>query len=171
MQFPALNWPILLFQYIRRLALPIEVYPAVKNLRELVGFKFTFPGVTSSKRQILHRSPETQLVSLIVVVTKLLFSFDKIRRYPVSGNEPTTQAVDWTVWSQVQRQFANRDNAEGHITRGEEILTTEKDVFQMDPSQLDDYMDWYENSWLDPAPSKGTTTLQALQILLFDIHR
>ena len=92
-------------------------------------------------------------MTLIVISTKLFFPFDKIRRHPGSANEPATQAIDWKAWEQAQRHFDNRETSTGHIGRGKEVLTTEKDVLDMTPTQLDEYMDWYESSWLDN--SKG----------------
>ncbi|RJE17793.1 transcription initiation factor RRN7 [Aspergillus sclerotialis] len=146
MMFPPLNWPLILFQYIKRLALPVEIYPAVKNLKQLVDFDFNFP--TKMRKRQLNRSPETQLVTLVVIATKLFFPFDDIRRHPESASEPATQVIDWTVWEQAQRHFENREAAAGHLEKGKEILTSENDVFGMTTTQMDEYMDWYENSWL-----------------------
>lgn len=89
------------------------------------------------------------MMALVVISTKLLFPFDDIKRYPESAREPATQAVDWQVWTRVQRHFDQRETSSGRIGRGNEILINEKDVFKMTPGQLDEYMDWYENSWLD----------------------
>lgn len=88
-------------------------------------------------------------MTLIVIATKLLFPFDDITRYPESAKEPTTQSIDWQLWAQVQRHFDQRETANGRIGKGNEVLINEKDVFNMTPSQLDEYLSWYENSWLD----------------------
>ncbi|PKX89555.1 TFIIB-type zinc finger domain-containing protein [Aspergillus novofumigatus IBT 16806] len=140
-QFPSLNTPAVLYRYIKRLALPVEVYPAVKRLQSLVGFTFEFPTTVPGRSRPLHL-PEVQLITLIVIITKLFFPFDDIKRYPVSSREPSAQVLDWELWGQVQRHFDSRET-------GNEILVTEKDVFNMAPAQLDEYMDWYETSWLD----------------------
>ncbi|GFF43049.1 RNA polymerase I-specific transcription initiation factor rrn7 [Aspergillus udagawae] len=147
-QFPALNTPAVLYRYIKRLALPVEVYPAVKKLQSLVGFTFEFPTSLPGRSRPLHL-PEVQLITLIVISTKLFFPFDDIKRYPVSTREPSAQVLDWKLWAQVQRHFDRRETAGGRIGKGNEILVTEKDVFNMTPAQLDEYMDWYETSWLD----------------------
>ena len=93
-------------------------------------------------------------MSLIVVATKLLFPFDKTKRYPTSVNEPASQAINWDAWEHYQRTFETREVEAGHIGKGKEILTTEQDALNMVPTQMDDYMDWFENRWLDA--SKGT---------------
>jgi RNA polymerase I-specific transcription initiation factor RRN7 len=147
-QFPALNTPAVLYRYIKRLALPVDVYPAAKRLQSLVGFTFEFPTTVPGRSRPLHL-PEVQLITLIVISTKLFFPFDDIKRYPVSTREPSALVLDWKLWGQVQRHFDRRETAGGRIGKGNEILVTEKDVFNMTPAQLDEYMDWYETSWLD----------------------
>ena len=133
--------------------LTVEVYSAVKELQKLVGFQFSFPETIAGKRRPLHL-PELQIMTLIIISTKLLFPFDDVKRHPETAREPATQAMDWQLWAQVQRHFDQREMASGKIGKGNEILVNEKDVFSMTPGQLDEYLDWYENSWLDS--SKGT---------------
>ncbi|KAL4891631.1 hypothetical protein BDV59DRAFT_181367 [Aspergillus ambiguus] len=165
-KFPPLNVPALLYNYIRRLALPgteiltlepsfqspneppVEIYPTIKRLRDLLGFKFEFPTKVVGKRKPIHL-PEVQLVTLIVISTKLLFPFDDIERYPVSAKDPTTQVIDWKLWAHVQRQFDNRETSAGKIGKGNEVAINEQDVFSLTLTQLDEYMDWYEKNWLD----------------------
>jgi RNA polymerase I-specific transcription initiation factor RRN7 len=130
----------------------VEIYSTVKRLQDLLGFTFEFPTSVVGSSRPLH-IPEVQLITLIVISTKLLFPFDNFKRYPASAKEPTTQVIDWKLWAQAQRNFDNRETAKGKIGKGNEILVNERDVFNMTPSQLDEYMDWYENSWLDK--SKG----------------
>ncbi|KAE8134117.1 hypothetical protein BDV38DRAFT_166945 [Aspergillus pseudotamarii] len=146
--FPALNMPPMLYHYIRRLALPIDIYSAVKKLQDLLGFSFEFPKDLASRSRP-HDLPEIQLITLIVISTKLLFPFDDLKRYPISAKEPATQVIDWKLWAQAQRHFDSRETARGRIGKGNEVLVNERDVFNMSPSQLDEYMNWYENSWLD----------------------
>lgn len=130
----------------------MDIYPAVRELQKLVGFTFKFPTAIPGKRRPLHL-PELQIMTLIIIATKLLFPFDDITRYPESAKEPTTQSIDWQLWAQVQRHFDQRETASGNIGKGNEVLINEKDVFNMTPSQLDEYLSWYEKSWLDS--SKG----------------
>ncbi|PYI00158.1 RNA polymerase I-specific transcription initiation factor Rrn7 [Aspergillus ellipticus CBS 707.79] len=148
MKFPSVNWPILLYRYIKRLAIPIDVYPTVKKLQELLGLVFEYPGTIIGRRKPLEL-PELQLMSLIVVATKLLFPFDRKKRYPSTTKEPAVQVMDWNHWAEIQGRFDNRETSRGKIGKGNEVNVTEKDVFEMTPAQLDEYMDWYESSWLD----------------------
>lgn len=132
----------------------VEIYPAVKNLQPLVGFTFSFPTKVTGKTQSI-KSPEKHLVSLIVIATKLLFPLDGKERHPFSANEPTAQVMDWKAWVRAQRNISSRETSAGHIGKGNEIFATEKDVFSMTPTQMDEYMDWYETQWLDTGVSKG----------------
>ncbi|KAL1970682.1 hypothetical protein VTN77DRAFT_4326 [Rasamsonia byssochlamydoides] len=146
--FPPLNAPLMLFEYIRQLALPLEIYVAVNRLQRLVGFTYSFP--LSLRRSLRHLAlPEAQLLALIVVATKLLFPFDELKRYPTSSLEPAAQVIDWKLWAHTQKLFDSKASSGGRLPRGKEILVNESDVFKMTAQQLDDYLDWYENSWLD----------------------
>jgi hypothetical protein len=93
-------------------------------------------------------------------VTKLYYPFDDIKRYPTSLNDPPAQLIDWEEWCTLQRKFDNRGKEGGKLGRGNEFHVKESDVFQMSPEQLDEYMDWYEKSWLD---SKGTLVAPIFQ--------
>ncbi|KAL4929450.1 TFIIB-type zinc finger domain-containing protein [Aspergillus undulatus] len=159
MQFPPLNTPILLYRLIRRLALPVDIYPVTKRLQTLVGFTFEYPTKIVGKRKPLDK-PELQLATLVVIATKLLFPFDDVQRHPLSSQEPTVQAMNWEAWAEVQNHFDRRDATAGRIGKGKEILVKEGDVLTMTPDQLDEYMDWYESSWLEN--SKTTNPLAPL---------
>ncbi|KAL4997359.1 hypothetical protein BDV10DRAFT_169956 [Aspergillus recurvatus] len=148
-RFPPLNTPILSYRLIKRLALPVDVYPVTKRLQTLIGFTFEYPTKKVSKKWKSLDKPELQLIALIVIATKLLFPFDDVQRHPTSAQEPTVQTINWAAWTEVQKHFDRRDTPSGRINKGKEILVNEDDVLTMTPDQLDEYMDWYENSWLD----------------------
>ena len=133
----------------------MEVFPAVNRLGKLVAYDYHFPHTHSRWYRPIHL-PEVQLVSLLVVVTKLFYPFDDIKRYPASLKEPSTHLVRWNEWAVSQRMFEEREKDGGKLGRGNEIKVKENDVFQMTPQQLDEYMDWYEKSWID---SKGMNHL------------
>ncbi|PYH41405.1 TFIIB-type zinc finger domain-containing protein [Aspergillus saccharolyticus JOP 1030-1] len=154
MKFPALNWPFLLYRYIRRLALPIDLYAAVKRLRPLLGFSFEYPKGAQGRRRPL-RLPEVQIVVSIVIATKLFFPFDDYNRYPVSSKEPSVQVIDWALWAQNQRLFDREGMIGGWSGKGKQLAVTEKDILDMTPSQMDEYMNWYERSWLDHSKAQN----------------
>ncbi|KAL4765756.1 TFIIB-type zinc finger domain-containing protein [Aspergillus foveolatus] len=147
-QFPPLNTPILSYRLIKRLALPVDIYPVTKRLQTLIGFPFEYPTKKVGRKWKSLDKPELQLITLIVIATKLLFPFDDVQRHPTSTQEPTVQTINWGAWAEVQN-LLDRRTTSGKIGKGKEILVKEDDVLTMTPDQLDEYMDWYESSWLD----------------------
>lgn len=128
----------------------VDVYETVTFLKSLLGFNFAF-GTTASgaKQKRILDLPEVQLMALIVVATKLLFPFDDLERHPATAKEPATQAINWSLWARAQNHLINRENADGGIGKEKVIQLTDNDVLSMAPSQLDEYMDWYESNWID----------------------
>ena len=162
MSLPAVNSPLLLFQYIRQLALPLEIYPAVKNLNKILGFTFTYSLVPESgARRNVTSDPEAQLMSLVVIATKLIFPFDSddIRRYPRSLSSPAAQRIDWKKWVELRKQGATSTDTSGgdvdaghrrpnvRLDKGREAEVTDKDISKMSEAELDQYMDWYQQTW------------------------
>ncbi|KAJ5183312.1 hypothetical protein N7492_000928 [Penicillium capsulatum] len=155
---PPLNSTLVLYRHIKRLAIPIDVYEATGKLQELLAFTYEFPKrLRKDERKISFHLPEVQLMVVLVIATKLLFPFDGITRYPTTTKEPSTQAMNWEAWMGAQRHFADQIHRNGKIGTEEAIQLTDKDVLDMKPNQLDEYMDWYEKNWLDT--SKDTPAI------------
>ncbi|OQD84436.1 hypothetical protein PENANT_c013G03247 [Penicillium antarcticum] len=150
MALPALNTPMILCRLIKRLALPIEVYEATKTLQDLLGFTYTYP-IPSSKyaRKRPINFPDLQIIVLIVIATKLLFPFDDLKRYPTTNKEPAAQTMDWPLWARAQKHYDHDARFGNQIGKKTALQVTDKDVMDMTSTQLDNYMDWYESSWLD----------------------
>jgi RNA polymerase I-specific transcription initiation factor RRN7 len=135
----------------------------VQRFQQLLGFDFTFAlSWKKSSRKIL-KLPECQLLALIVVVTKLYFPFDGLRRFPTTASEPATQVIDWRLWAKAQKTHGERSSYDGGLGRGQEIRVKDSDVFRLTAQQIDGYMDWYEKSWLD---NRGTA-IKPLHFLSF----
>jgi RNA polymerase I-specific transcription initiation factor RRN7 len=133
----------------------------VKKLQTLVGFTYHFSLSPRNLRRLVL--PEAQILSLIVVATKLIFPFDDQKRYPTSAAEPAAQALDWSLWARAQKDYEEIFSSDGRLGKGKPILVSESDVFSMTDQQVDDYLDWYESSWLDKTrrmlPVSGTGPL------------
>jgi RNA polymerase I-specific transcription initiation factor RRN7 len=157
--FPPLNEPLILFRHVRDLCLPglfqhsfitmgrslsviVDIYAAVQRMAKILDINFSFP--TSLGRQKVTAYPENQIISLVVIATKLSQPFDDIRRVPASVTDPTTLAVDWEIWLDVMQETPS----EG-LQRGEEMKIDEQDVLKMDGRKLDDYLDWFQKTWVD----------------------
>lgn len=133
------------------------MYDTVKTLQKLIDFDFEYPSaLQSNRRRESLKLPEVRLVVLLVISTKLIFPFDDLDRYAVSYREPATQCMDWSKWAEGQKWFENLSLAQDHKLDKETLIQlNDHDVFQMDPDQLDQYMDWYESSWLDSYRGKN----------------
>jgi len=148
MIWPPINTPMLLFRYLKELALPLELYDATLRLADLLGYDFTFHQDTT--RQLGIRDyPEAQLAACLILCTKLIYPFDKVKRYPISSSEPAATTVSWKAWRK-EINTAQATQRSGFTT---EDLTQlkENDIFDMQPEQLDQYLDFYAATFLDYA--------------------
>jgi hypothetical protein len=90
-------------------------------------------------------------MSLIVIATKLSHPFDDIERAPQSEVDPTTVKVDWEKWRETMTETPTKG-----LKRGEEIKITDGDVMKMSGKQMDDYLDWYQQTWIDDRNPKSS---------------
>ncbi len=86
---------------------------------------------------------------LLVIAVKVYHPFDDFARHVHSLADPAALKIDWETWVEAQRTHIIDSTGETHLKRGSEINVTEKDVMSMTGEQLDDYMDWYENTFVD----------------------
>ena len=59
--------------------------------------------------------------------------------------------IDWATWVDVQSSRSVCTSGEAHLERGSEMYVTERDVMHMTGERLDEYMDWYERTFVDEA--------------------
>jgi RNA polymerase I-specific transcription initiation factor RRN7 len=156
MQWPPLNAPLLLFRYVKELALPLEVYDATLRLGDLLGYTFVFRYDGRQNLGVRHL-PEAQLIGCLILCVKLFYPFDKVRRAPQSSSEPTAVVMNWKRWCE-HMTAAKKEQREGNPGFTTEELTKlrESDVFEMRPDQLDQYLDFYADTFLDDAEIQRT---------------
>ena len=162
--FPPLNAPLLLYKQIRNLSLPSmarskdTVKPAANEtavtlhsqslqISQLLSSTFEFP-IPGSRQQTCSL-PEVQLVCLLVIAVKLYHPFDSSIRHVRSLADPAALTIDWESWVDDQSSCKVHAARETHLERGSEISVTEKDVMNMTGEQMDEYMDWYERTFVD----------------------
>ena len=145
--FPPLNHPLLLFRFLKELALPLEVYPGVTKLAKLLGFRFGF--CTESKRTSILDLPEARLMALLVCCVKVLYPFDDVRRAPRTATEPASVAMDWAVWCHAMNEPAQLPDEPRAMSAGEMMRLTNDDILQLRDVNLDQYLAWFEETWLD----------------------
>ncbi|RKF72165.1 RNA polymerase I-specific transcription initiation factor rrn7 [Golovinomyces cichoracearum] len=151
MSFPPLNLPLLAYKYILNLGLPIEVYPAIERLKDVLSLEFKFQAPSSSTNGHRISYPEIQLIGLIVIATKLSQPHDDITREPESELHPTLIKIDWEKWVNT---MANR-----RLDREAEISLKETDIWTMNDRRLDLYLDWFQQNMLDDRDSKVSENL------------
>lgn len=147
--WPALNRPLLLVRYLKELALPLELYDTTTNLAQILEYSFVYSEGLKGKLEV-RRLPEAQLVSCLVVGIKLLYPFDGQRRYPKTMLEPATTTMDWDQWQKhiTSSRVQWTDDPLKYST--EELLNmAEKDVLSMSGRQLDQYLDFYHENFID----------------------
>jgi RNA polymerase I-specific transcription initiation factor RRN7 len=121
----------------------VEVYPAVQRLATMLEIDFTYTHIRKENCRVnrITAYPETQLIGLLVIATKLSQPFDDIARKPESDADPTTARIDWEKWCETMAE----EPSEG-LKRGQEIKVTEKEILSMNGKKLDDYLDWYQKN-------------------------
>lgn len=107
-------------------------------------------------------------MSLLIVAVKLCYPFDSVTRYPKTSTEPAAFNLNWETWNTIHGKVSKSSTeSKGNVP---EMEVTEDDVFQMDLGQMDDYMDWYQNTWLDET-RHGLKTLPSQLLDMFPISK
>ena len=125
----------------------MEIYTASQRIANLLSTPFTFP--TIGGKQATSAFPEVQLIAILVIAVKLYHPFDGVDRRAITLTEPGVMTIDWDVWSEKQRIFEGRLTSGGEIGRGNEIKVKEQEVLDMTADQIDEYLDWYERTWVE----------------------
>ena len=89
-------------------------------------------------------------VGLITIATKLAHPFDAIDRVPENFSDPSAVRIDWSKW--VVTTSPQRPD---RLQRGEEIHIKDTDVWGLSSNKLNDYLDWYQTTWIDDRDSKS----------------
>lgn len=150
MGLPPLNYPLVLFSYLKNLTLPLEVYSSVLSLAKLVDHDFCFPDFQGRRRLRLSDLPEAQVASLTVVAVKLLYPWDAVERHPYSASDLGAMKLDWEAWAKASTNLGGMRTAPGRLNFQGAAQVADKDVMRMEGKELDDYLNWYEDMFVDP---------------------
>ena len=104
-----------------------------------------------------------------MIATKLYFPFHTLKEphKACSLSDPAALNLDWEAWLAAQSQRDDDLNSKDSLPRGSEIHITENDVMDMSSSQLDQYMDYYERTFVDE--SRAETKPRGLPKELLDM--
>lgn len=90
------------------------------------------------------------MMSLIIIAVKLSHPFDDIDRIPETDADPTILKIDWPKWIRTMEERPSRG-----LKRGEEVKVIDADVWTMNAKKIDDYLDWYQRTWVDDRDPKS----------------
>lgn len=154
--WPSLNIHLLLFRFLKELALPLELYATTIRLGELLDHDFKLQS-NSDRRLGIRHLPEAQLVGCLLVCVKLLYPFINEERHPEAPTEPTAARLDWREWCAQMKTARTKLRGDNQsFTTKEMAELTEKDVFSMSSERMDQYLDYYANMLLDEAETQRT---------------
>lgn len=138
MRFPAINHTLLIAGWIRKLSLPIEVYPATSRLCEMLGSKFEFSVSNDAGPQLIQKfsdMPEIHLMANLVVAVKMLFPIDEVIHHSATSSDLSALSIDWQQYLHMTEQTRAFEDA---------FAANEEDCLAMTAEQLDQYLHWYE---------------------------
>lgn len=139
------------------------------RIAKLLSISYSFP--TLGGRQAASSFPEVHLMALLVVAVKLHHPFDHVQRYATAINDPGIMTVDWDIWCKQQKDFDHRLTSEGKLGRGNEMKIQDRDVLNMTGAQMDEYLDWFERTWVQEGnqeAKKGSLPTQLLDMFPTD---
>lgn len=139
MHCPPINSTLLLYRWLKILALPIEIFAAVRRISRMLEIKFDH---NHTARSNLARMPELLLMALVVVAVKLLFPLDGIDRYSASTNDLSALSMDWDAWTAA----ADNTNDADHLNYQDALTATETSCLALGSDGLDQYLDWYQEN-------------------------
>lgn len=88
-------------------------------------------------------------MALVIISVKLYHPFDNVKRTVHATDNLGTFQLDWDVWCIEHKRYTGRETSDGKLGRGNEMKVKEQDVFNMSKGQLDEYLDWYEKTWVN----------------------
>lgn len=144
MALPGINHPSIVYDWVKRLALPIETLAGTLRLARVLDIDFAYePFKRGASKDAMLRYPEVRMMALIVVATKLLYPLDDIDRHPTEHSDLTSLFMDWQAWSKLQRQ---KDQNSSTLTYADAMHFSQEDVMAASGDALDNYMDWVEHN-------------------------
>lgn len=146
MIMPSINHHLVLYRWIRQLALPLEVYACTLHLAKTLDITFTYDTkIQRPTRYTVLRLAEPRLMGLLVVATKLLFPLDDKKRYPRESTELSAMSMDWSVWKEARSGYNKAVKESTRLGYQDAMQIKSEDVFDMSDAKLDEYMDWYSS--------------------------
>ncbi|KAK5700898.1 hypothetical protein LTR97_005416 [Elasticomyces elasticus] len=146
MALPPINHPLILYRWVQKMALPVEVFAATLSLARMLDMTFAYGrDAAKSSRNGPLRFPEPRLMALLITATKLVFPIDGVERSSAKPSDMDALKMHWLAWAEMQALDA--EGGERRSPKYEEALEfSQADVLGASEVQLDQYMDWCEHN-------------------------
>ncbi|MCJ1351743.1 MAG: hypothetical protein MMC33_001727 [Icmadophila ericetorum] len=147
----------------------VDIFNSIVQISKVLDGNFEFP--KARFRQHLSSLPEVKLICILIVGVKLYQPFDGLPRYLRTADEIGILEIDWDKWSKLQQE-QNSSNEEDDLQHKDPMQVSERDVFGMSNSQIDAYLDWYAETWIDEEPMHhGSKHIPEQLLNMFPIER
>lgn len=143
--FPPINREAIGIRMVEELGIPLECWPAARRIGERLKLTYVWPSDPTSRR--FHSLwPESRVLATLIMAAKLAYGLDGLHRYPFTNSEPPATSLDTKAWKSF---LSARQNSTfcGRV-KGREATITEDEIFNLSFSEIDDYLDWYEKTWV-----------------------
>lgn len=170
MEPPRINVPLVLYRWMKDLVLPIAVFAGTQTLAKALEVDIKFD-VTRTNTRIVFRYPETHLMALLVVATKLLFPMESMQFRTRKANDLSAVYFDWNEWETLHRDHEARAQQTTLLTYGQAFQYSEADCLAAGGDELDAYLDWCERNIAteDIRERGGAAQSAAFRRALFDM--
>ncbi|WAO95084.1 Polymerase i core factor subunit [Fusarium falciforme] len=133
--FPGINETPTLVHYVRQLALPVETLVTARSLLSVMECSLQLP--LEKPRRFLLDYPEVQILSAIIVATKLCFPLSRNRPLLQVGNEQSIQ-FSWPKWQKGVNKLVDASQASGKEPDFSSVTVDQ--VTSMTMEELDKYL-------------------------------
>jgi RNA polymerase I-specific transcription initiation factor RRN7 len=144
MEVPAINHTLILFRWVKHLALPLEVYIATRRLSRLTDMQYDYLMKFGTKAKALSY-PEVRLAVLMIIVIKMVHPVDAPKHCTESRSSLSALSIDWEVWNSVL-QSDHDASLERQIRFEDAFSMTEDQSNALSGGALDEYLDWCDDN-------------------------
>ena len=117
----------------------VDVYNAVDERIDCLDLHI----LTNQRKSMRYMPPEIRVLGLALVITKLFYNLDGVKRCPEVPSEPPNRAPDQIVWRKTIRTVISQ-------LEGVDLLakTVPSEALSMNISTIDQYLEWFAKTWL-----------------------
>ena len=164
LEIPPLNLPPLTFRLIEELALPLEVYPAVRRMAVYIQYDFKY-GAVEKDRTLITDVPEAQLIACLIGVIKIFYPLTGPTPVPSQETSPAAAVLDWDVWEQRMSEATPLEYLEA-------IQMTDREAIDLQNSKVDEYFDFFQEHFTlqDPVERNPDADFRRTMLELFPVQ-